>query len=280
VAPGRGMTLKGKLRCVGMTDTGKVREHNEDTIAFDADIGLLVLADGMGGYNAGEVASGIAVKTILNLVRESVDRQDLKTLDRESGMSRPSIILRDAIHRANKIIYQTARTQPNCEGMGTTVVAMLFFDNRASIAHVGDSRLYRLRSDKFEQVTMDHSLLQELVDRGFYSAEEAQRAANKNYVTRALGVEPNVDVEVQEVPVQKGDFYALCSDGLSDMVEDDDMHLTLTTFGANLDTVAKQLIQLANDNGGRDNISVVMANVLDAFPARRGIVDKILGWFG
>jgi len=278
--PGRGMTLKGKLRCVGMTDTGKVREHNEDTIAFDADIGLLVLADGMGGYNAGEVASGIAVKTILNLVRESVDRQDLRTLDRESGMSRPSIILRDAIHRANKIIYQTARTQPNCEGMGTTVVSMLFFDNRASIAHVGDSRLYRLRNDKFEQVTMDHSLLQELVDRGFYSAEEAQRAANKNYVTRALGVEPNVEVEVQEVPVQKGDFYALCSDGLSDMVEDDDMHLTLTTFGANLDTVAKQLIQLANDNGGRDNISVVMANVLDAFPARRGIVDKILGWFG
>jgi PPM family protein phosphatase len=280
IPPGRGMTLKGKLRCVGMTDTGKVREHNEDTIAFDADIGLLVLADGMGGYNAGEVASGIAVKTILNLVRESVDRQDLRTLDRESGMSRPSIILRDAIHRANKIIYQTARTQPNCEGMGTTVVSMLFFDNRASIAHVGDSRLYRLRNDKFEQVTMDHSLLQELVDRGFYSAEEAQRAANKNYVTRALGVEPNVEVEVQEVPVQKGDFYALCSDGLSDMVEDDDMHLTLTTFGANLDTVAKQLIQLANDNGGRDNISVVMANVLDAFPARRGIVDKILGWFG
>jgi PPM family protein phosphatase len=277
---GRGMSLKGKLRCVGLTDTGKVRDHNEDTIAFDPDIGLLVLADGMGGYSAGEVASGIAVKTILNLVRESVDRQDLKALDRESGMSRPSIILRDAIHRANKIIYQTARTQPNCEGMGTTVVSMLFFDNRASIAHVGDSRLYRLRSDKFEQVTMDHSLLQELVDRGFYSAEEAQRAANKNYVTRALGVEPNVDVEVQEVPVQKGDFYALCSDGLSDMVEDDDMHLTLTTFGANLDTVAKQLIQLANDNGGRDNISVVMANVLDAFPARRGIVDKILGWFG
>ena len=112
------------------------------------------------------------------------------------------------------------------------------------------------------------------------SKEEAQRAANKNYVTRALGVEPNVEVEVQEVPVQKGDFYALCSDGLSDMVEDDDMHLTLTTFGANLDTVAKQLIQLANDNGGRDNISVVMANVLDAFPARRGIFDKVLGWFG
>jgi PPM family protein phosphatase len=274
------MSLKGRLRFVGLTDTGKVREHNEDTIAFDADIGLLVLADGMGGYNAGEVASGIAVKTIVNLVREQVEREDMNVQDRESGLSRPTIILRDAIHRANKIIYQTARTQPQCEGMGTTVVAALFFDNKITIAHVGDSRLYRQRNDKLEQVTMDHSLLQELVDRGFYSAEEAQRAANKNYVTRALGVEPNVEVEIQEVVVQKGDAYMLCSDGLSDMVEDEDIHLTINTFNDNLDTVAKQLIQLANDNGGRDNVSVVMATVLDAFPAKTRIFDKILGWFG
>src|SRR5882724_1725467 len=234
------MNLRNKLRFVGLSDTGKVREHNEDTIAVDADIGLLVLADGMGGYNAGEVASGIADKTI----------------------------------------YQTARTQPQCEGMGTTVVAALFFDNKVTIAHVGDSRLYRQRADKLEQVTMDHSLLQELVDRGFYSAEEAQRAGNKNYVTRALGVEPNVEVEIQEVAVQKGDAYMLCSDGLSDMVEDEDIHLTINTFNDNLDTVAKQLIQLANDNGGRDNVSVVMATVLDAFPAKTRIFDKILGWFG
>ena len=274
------MSLRGKVRFVGLTDTGKVREHNEDTIAVDPEIGLLVLADGMGGYNAGEVASGIAVKTIVNLVRESVEREDMRVHDGGSGMSRPAIILRDAIHRANKIIYQTARTQPQCEGMGTTVVSALLFDNKIAIAHVGDSRLYRLRSDKFEQVTMDHSLLQELVDRGFYSAEEAQRAANKNYVTRALGVEPNVEVEIQEIPVQKGDFYVLCSDGLSDMVEDDYIHLTISTFSANLDTVAKQLIQLTNDNGGRDNVSVVMAHVLETFPANKGILDKILGWLG
>jgi serine/threonine protein phosphatase PrpC len=274
------MSLRTKLRCVGLTDTGKVREHNEDTIASDADIGLLVLADGMGGYNAGEVASGIAVKTILNLVREQVEREDLTIMDRETGLSRPSIILRDAIHRANKIIYQTARTQPQCEGMGTTVVCALFFDNRVSVAHVGDSRMYRLRAGKFEQVTMDHSLLQELVDRGFYSAEEAQRAANKNYVTRALGVEPHVEVEVQEIAAQKGDFYILCSDGLSDMVEDEDIHLTINTFSANLEAVAKQLIQLANDNGGRDNVSVVMAHVIDAFPAHKGLFDRVLGWFG
>ncbi len=273
------MNLKGKLQCVGLTDTGRIREHNEDTISWDANLGLLVLADGMGGYNAGEVASGIAVKTIVNLVREALEREDLQAADPAAGLSRPAIILRDAITRANKIIFQTARTQPNCEGMGTTVVGALFHDNRITIAHVGDSRLYRLRGPGFEQVTLDHSLLQELVDRGFYSPEEAQRAANKNYVTRALGVELNVDVEIQEHPAQRGDVYMLCSDGLSDMVEDDDIHLTINTFGANLDTVAKQLVQLGNDNGGKDNISVLLAQVVDSFPARRSVMDRMLGWF-
>jgi protein phosphatase len=273
------MSLKGKLRCVGLSDTGRVREHNEDSIAWDANLGLLVLADGMGGYNAGEVASGIAVKTIVNLVREAIEREDLSAPDPGTGLSRTSIILRDAITRANKIIFQTARTQPNCEGMGTTVVGVLFHDNRITIAHVGDSRLYRLRGATFEQVTLDHSLLQELVDRGFYSPEEAQRAANKNYVTRALGVEAGVEVEIQEHPAQRGDIYMLCSDGLSDMVEDDDIHLTINTFGANLDTVAQQLIQLSNDNGGKDNISVLLAQVVDSFPVRRGVLDKMLGWF-
>jgi PPM family protein phosphatase len=273
------MSLKGKVTFVGQTDTGRVREHNEDTIATDSDVGLLVLADGMGGYNAGEVASGIAVKTITNLVREGLLREDLGSIDRGTGLSRPSIVLRDAITRANKIIYQTARSQAECEGMGTTVVAALFYDNRISIAHVGDSRLYRQRGSQISQVTMDHSLLQELVDRGFYSPEEAQRAANKNYVTRALGVEPQVEVEVQEHPVDKGDIFILCSDGLSDMVEDEDIRLTISTFGANLDTVAKQLIQLANENGGRDNVSVVLAQANEAFPASRGVMDKLLGWF-
>jgi len=273
------MSLKGKLTFVGKTDTGRVREHNEDTIASDVDVGLLVLADGMGGYNAGEVASGIAVKTITNLVREGLAREDLAAVDRSTGLTRPSIVLRDAITRANKIIYQTARSQAECEGMGTTVVAALFYDNRISIAHVGDSRLYRQRGSEIAQVTMDHSLLQELVDRGFYSPEEAQRAANKNYVTRALGVEPQVEVEVQEHPVDKGDIFILCSDGLSDMVEDEDIRLTISTFGANLDTVAKQLIQLANENGGRDNVSVVLAQAVEPFPASRGVMDKLLGWF-
>jgi protein phosphatase len=258
------VSLRSKVKLVGQSHTGKVREHNEDTIAFDADLGLMVLADGMGGYNAGEVASGIAVKTIVNLVRDSADREDLSALDQATGLTRRSIVLRDAVLRANKVIFQTAKTQPQCEGMGTTVVGALFYDDRVTIAHVGDSRMYRVRGSKLEQVT---------------SPEEAQRAANKNYVTRALGVEPTVEVEIQEDVVQKGDRYIICSDGLSDMVEDADIHLTVNTFGANLDTVAKQLIQLANDNGGRDNVSVLMAQVMESFPARRGVMDKVLRWF-
>ena len=276
----RYVSLKGKLRAVAATDTGRVREHNEDAIAWDPEVGLFVLADGMGGYNAGEVASGIAVKTIMNLVQEAYATQELAGSDQDTGLSRPGVILRDAIARANKIIHQTSKTQEKCEGMGTTVVAGLFYDDRLIVAHVGDSRMYRLRGDRFEQITLDHSLLQELVDRGFYTPEEAQRVTNKNYVTRALGVEPTVEVEIKEHAVQRGDYLVLCSDGLTDMVEDEDIHLTISTFGANLDTVAKQLVQLANDNGGRDNISVMMAEVLEPFPARKGILDRILGWFG
>jgi protein phosphatase len=272
--------LKGKLSCVGVSDAGRVREHNEDTIGTDADIGLVVPADGMGGYKAGEVASGIAVRTVMSLLKEAVEREDLAQRDPESGLSRPGILLRDAIHRANKVIYQTARTQANCEGMGTTVVAGLFFDDKLTIAHVGDSRLYRLRGTEFRQVTQDHSLLQELVSRGFYTPEEAQRAAAKNYVTRALGVETTVEVDVTEIPVDKDDLFLLCSDGLSDMVDDDDIQLTISTFGANLRTLARQLVLLGNDNGGRDNISIVLVKVLDAFPARRGMIDRLLRVFG
>ena len=234
----------------------------------------------MGGYNAGEVASGIAVKTIIELVTQACKTEKRGDIESGTGYMRQTIVLRDAIHRANKVINQTAQSQPQCEGMGTTLVASLFYDNKVSIAHVGDSRMYRLRGNRFEQITMDHSLLQELVDRGFYSQEEAQRSTNRNYVTRALGVEATVEVEVHELPVEAGDWLVLCSDGLTDMVEDEDIHLTISTFGGNLDTVARQLVQLANDSGGRDNISVVLTQVVELFPARRGILDRILAWFG
>ena len=273
------MSLASKLNCVELTDTGRVRDHNEDAIGTNADAGLMVLADGMGGYNAGEVASGIAVKTVLELVAQAVMREDRSAPEPETGMMRQTIVLRDAVARANKVIHQTAKSQPQCEGMGTTIVACLFFDDRISIAHVGDARLYRWRKNQLEQITLDHSLLQELVDRGFYSPEEAQRSTNRNYVTRALGVEPAVQVEIQELEVQPDDVYLLCSDGLPDMVDDDDIHLTISTFSANLETVGQQLIQLSNDHGGKDNISVILAHVREPFPARNGVLSKLKSLF-
>jgi protein phosphatase len=273
------MNLRGKIQFAEITDTGKVREHNEDAIGSIGDIGLMVLADGMGGYNAGEVASGIAVQTITQLASEGANRERRNELDSSTGFMRQSIVLRDAVARANKIIFQTAQSQTHCEGMGTTLVAAMFFDNKVSIAHVGDSRAYRLRGNKFEQLTLDHSLLQELVDRGFYSEEEAQRSTNRNYVTRALGVEPTVEVEVQEFDVLPDDVYLLCSDGLPDMVEDEDIHLTISTFNASLDVVGQQLVQLTNDHGGRDNVSVMLAQVLDSFAAKKGLLAKLTSLF-
>ena len=274
------MSLSAKISFAELTDTGRVRDHNEDAIGTNSDVGLMVLADGMGGYNAGEVASGIAVQIVTELASEAATRQEMNDLDPHSGLMRQSIILRDAVYRSNKIIFQTAQSQTHCEGMGTTIVACMFYDNKVSIAHVGDSRAYRLRGGQMDQMTLDHSLLQELVDRGFYSEEEAQRSTNRNYVTRALGVEPTVEVEVHEHDVLPDDVYLLCSDGLCDMVEDDDIHLTISTFNASLDVVGQQLIDLANDHGGRDNISVMLAQVKEAFPAKRGLFARIAGLFG
>ena len=273
-------SLRGKIKYAELTNTGMVREHNEDAIGSNGEMGLMVLADGMGGYNAGEVASGIAVQTITDLAAEGANREERNDIDPHTGLMRQTIVLRDAIARANKIIFQTAQSQTHCEGMGTTLVAAMFYDNKISIAHVGDSRAYRLRNEQFEQLTMDHSLLQELVDRGFYSEEEAQRSTNRNYVTRALGVEPTVEVEVQEYEVLPDDIYLLCSDGLPDMVEDEDIHLTISTFNASLDVVGEQLVQLANEHGGRDNVSVMLAQVVDTFAAKKGLLTRLTSMFG
>lgn len=273
------MSLRGKIDFAEISDTGRVREHNEDAIGSNNDIGLMVLADGMGGYNAGEVASGIAVQIVIEMALDGADREKRNDVDSHSGLMRQSIVLRDAVYRANKIIFQTAQSQTNCEGMGTTIVACMFYDDKVSIAHVGDSRAYRMRNGQLEQITLDHSLLQELVDRGFYSEEEAQRSTNRNYVTRALGVEPTVEVEVHEYEVLPDDLYLLCSDGLPDMVEDDDIHLTISTFNASLDVVGQQLVDLANDHGGRDNVSVMLAQVKESFPAKRNLLARIIGLF-
>jgi PPM family protein phosphatase len=275
------MSLKGKIQTCGMTHEGRVRDHNEDAIGTEDEAGLLVLADGMGGYAAGEVASAIAIETVTKRVLEGLEtikRGEVE--DEATGLTTDSALLGKAVEEANRAINGAAASQPQCEGMGTTIVACLFYDNRICIAHVGDSRLYRIRNDEFQQITLDHSLLQELISRGFYTPAEARKSLNKNLVTRALGVDPTVDVEVQEDVVLVGDTFLLCSDGLSDMVEDDDIHLTISTFSANLQMAAEQLVQLANENGGRDNISVILSRVEKSFEAKKGFFSRFTEWFG
>ena len=272
------MSLDGKVEIFGLTDTGRKRSHNEDSIGSDKDIGVLVLADGMGGYRAGEVASAIAVNMILDELRANLDEVSGE-IDEESGYCNKTITVMHAIEKANETIYQTAQSQPQCAGMGTTVVAAAFYDDRMTIAHIGDSRLYRLRSSVFEQITSDHSLLQELIDKGFYTREEAKKSLNKNLVTRAMGIELSVMPDLQEEVVLPGDVYLICSDGLSDLVEDEEMQRTLDATGANLEEAAHRLVKMANDKGGKDNISVILARVIKPFTAKKSWYSKVFDWF-
>lgn len=263
------MNLSAVLEVASATHPGKVRSHNEDSIAADAEVGLAVLADGMGGYNAGEVASGMATAVIGSELAQGLQES-------KHGVSQ---LLESVIGRANNAIYQAAESQPQYSGMGTTLVMAVFRDNHISVAHIGDSRMYRLRDGAFECVTRDHSLLQEQIDSGMITEEDARRSQNKNLVTRALGVDPEVEPEIHTYDVVPGDVYLFCSDGLNDMVENDDIALTLQALSANLDLAAEQLVQMANDNGGRDNVSVILVRVLQAFPAtERGWLARLLAW--
>ena len=272
--------LSDSLEVTAQTDVGRKRDHNEDSVGADSAYGLVLVADGMGGHNAGEIASGIAANVIYEQMRAILPEIDTGEEDKDTGYALESIAIKSAIELANQAIHQTSRTQAECAGMGTTIVAGLFYDDRMSIAHVGDSRMYRRRGKRFDQVTKDHSLIQELVDKGFYdTVEEAQAAGNKNLITRALGVEENVLVDVHEEIVRPGDIYLLCSDGLTDMVSDEKIYLTLNKFSANLKQATEKLIEMANENGGKDNISVVLAKPIKSFAIKKGWYNRFFDWF-
>lgn len=272
------MNLSQSLEIASGTDPGMVRSHNEDSIAADASKGLVVLADGMGGYNAGEVASGMATTVIATELQRLIDEHPPYTPVEGTGQPLAHKLLRDQIAKANTSIYQASQSQPQYAGMGTTLVVALFYDNRITVAHIGDSRLYLMRDDAFRQVTKDHSLLQEQIDAGMITPEQAKKSSNKNLVTRALGIDPSVEPEIHDYDARPGDIYLLCSDGLCDMVSDEDIGMALQALGANLKLCVQQLIQMANDNGGRDNVSVILIRVTKEYPAPRGIVSKVFGW--
>jgi protein phosphatase len=245
-------------------DPGRARSNNEDSVALDSEVSLAVLADGMGGYNAGEVASNMATSFI---------RTELGRWLREASASASDGEVRRAmdicVDNANRAIFNAANSNPQYAGMGTTLVVAVVRDTRLLVGHVGDSRAYRLRGGRLQQITRDHSLLQEQIDAGLITPEQAAFSANKNLVTRAVGVEDTVLLETHQHDIQPGDTYVMCSDGLSDMLDDASIGQVLLAHDS-LPAACQALIDAANDAGGKDNISVVLVRASGgASPAAR-----------
>lgn len=219
-----------------MTDVGRNRDHNEDAIAWDMKMGLALLADGMGGHNAGEVASALAVDSVRTSLAEVLTPEIVA-----SGIVDFSEALRDAVDYANREIHEQSTERPECSGMGTTMAVALFVNHNVILAHVGDSRVYRFRGNELIQITSDHSLVQEMIDNGYLSEEEAQLSTNRNLITRALGIGEEVEIDICEKSTAIGDIYLLCSDGLTDMISDQEIMKALMEHSGDMETTARIL---------------------------------------
>jgi protein phosphatase len=270
------MTQHLALRFAARTDTGKVRAHNEDAIDWDDQGGLAVLADGMGGYNAGEIASSIAVTVFKSSLERSL--QEFNWLRCAPSNRQLERLLTEATEAANEQILAASISQPEFSGMGTTLVAAWFHLNRLALAHIGDSRAYRFRQGVLTQLTRDHSQLQEQIDAGLVSPEWARFAPNRNLITRALGVGVEIEVETSVHALEPGDLYLLCSDGLSDMLSTEQIS-ELLSHESDLESTCVDLVNAANYNGGRDNVSVILVKVdaLGAPPVPR-LRDRLPAW--
>ena len=245
------------LEIAAATDVGVIRNLNEDSIATNARLGLLVLADGMGGYKAGNVASELATRSIMEVVEDGL---------KKNAFGDARALLEQAVKAANRLIYTEGRRLAQGAGkeqvMGSTVALLHLHGERVTLAHVGDSRIYRLRDGRLELMTHDHSIVQEQIDLGMVSASDAEASHNRHLVTRGLGLKEEVEVSLMDSDARAGDIYLLCSDGLNDMVDDADIELALAALQANLPLAARQLVMIANDNGGEDNISVILAKLI------------------
>ena len=277
------MNFRGKLQFVARTDVGQIREHNEDFITENESQGFAVLADGMGGPNAGEVASSLAVHLVVDELKEYRAGSSLTAAEvnrGNSGLPVEAQIVRNVVEKVNSAVFKISQSQPEYQGMGTTIVAAYYYNNRISVAHLGDSRMYRFRSGRLEQITRDHSFVQEQIDKGLFTKEEARASDKKNVVTRALGVADFVDVEVHIHEVEAGDLYLMCSDGLHDLVTDTDIENAMIELSSNLNELAAHLVNLANLAGGKDNISVILTRVVKPYPLKRSLIDRVANWFG
>ena len=233
-------------------DVGRARTNNEDSVALDADAKVVVLADGMGGYNAGEVASGMAASLVCSSLVQWLGAHAAPTA-RELVLA-----MEKSVGQANRAIFDAANGNPQYSGMGTTLVMVAVAGGHLVVGHVGDSRAYRLRGGQLQRLTRDHSLLQEQLDAGLITPAQAARSTNRNLVTRALGVEAEVSLEAREHSLMQDDLLLLCSGGRTAMVGAEGICDLLCHTHASLQTACHSLVDAANAAGGRDNISVVL----------------------
>ncbi|WP_420475988.1 Stp1/IreP family PP2C-type Ser/Thr phosphatase [Noviherbaspirillum sp. ST9] len=266
------------LEIAGSTDTGLVRSQNEDAIVLEPARGFVVLADGMGGYNAGEVASSMATTVTRDHLVHAISAPGDGGDEHPLPSRQLHELMVSAIRAANTAVFEAALAEPEYHGMGTTIIAAVFGQEKITIAHVGDSRGYRFRNNELSKVTRDHSLLQEQIDAGLIDAAMARFSQSKNLVTRAIGVGVDVEVEIHDHQLQPGDLYLLCSDGLSDMLSDEEIAGILANKQDSLEASCQALIKRANDNGGFDNISVVLARIRSTGVEASGILGRILSW--
>ncbi|HEV8268311.1 MAG TPA: Stp1/IreP family PP2C-type Ser/Thr phosphatase, partial [Thermoanaerobaculia bacterium] len=251
------------ISAFGLTDVGRKRRHNEDAYLLDSDRGLFVVADGMGGHAAGEVASRITVESIQEFIAGTEEEhENTWPFGFNNRYSLEGNRLTTAVERANEKVMRAVQNRPELKGMGTTVVAALFDASRATLVHVGDSRAYLYRNGELKRLTDDHSWVQEQVNAGILSEDEAKTHPLKNVVTRALGGAPHVAVDLIEVPVQPGDRFILCSDGLTGMVSDEEITDRLSS-GEPLEKIIRGLIEHANERGGIDNITAIVVEVVN-----------------
>jgi len=251
-----------KVRHAAATDRGRVRKNNEDAFLADPSLGLFAVADGMGGHAAGEVASRLALDTLHESISQGHQKNPASfSPDQTAILSFPMHLLVDGIRRANETIYQLSHEKEEYQGMGTTLVAVYFGNSLTVVAHVGDSRLYHLRGEAIEQVTEDHSWAWEQFKQGLLPKEALSSSPLKNIVTRALGIEPTVDVDVKELSLSEGDLLILCSDGLSDLLREEEMVEVIRAASGDLNHACEELIRLANLRGGKDNITILLIQV-------------------
>jgi PPM family protein phosphatase len=274
------------------TDVGRKRKGNEDSFCLAPDLGLYVVADGMGGHAAGEVASRLAVETIREWMAKYLggDGAAIVGPAAASGSPEASYLL-SSIRLANRLIFDAAQGRQDYAGMGTTVVAALTRGDTLMLAHVGDSRIYRIRDGQIAQVSRDHSFVQEQVDRGVISAEEALVSQYRHMITRALGLKETVEVDLTEEPAVAGDVLLLCSDGLSDLLEDEEILAAVQEHAADLEQACQALVDRANHKGGDDNVTTLLIRAQAGAAGRQspkgrtgrpaasaGGADGMLGW--